>query len=58
MLMAVDISRWCCKQGKASIMMKDQKSERKLVVLGSARRETKGTPIGAKQEALMVGYYD
>lgn len=29
-----------------------------LIVLGSARRQTKGTPIGAKQESLMVGFYD
>jgi len=39
-------------------MTKDQKSAPKLVALGSARRETKGTPIGAKQESLMVGFYD
>lgn len=39
-------------------MTKERKSEPKLVALGSARRQTKGTPIGAKQEPLMVGFYD
>ncbi|SDA36909.1 hypothetical protein SAMN03159340_04016 [Sphingomonas sp. NFR15] len=39
-------------------MTKDPKSAPKLIPLGSARRETKGTPIGARQESLMVGFYD
>lgn len=39
-------------------MTNDQKSAPKLIALGSARRQTKGTPIGARQESLMVGFYD
>lgn len=51
-------SQWKHKQGKVVIMTKEPQSAPKLIVLGSARRQTKGTPIGARQETLMVGYYD
>ena len=51
-------SQWKHKQGKVVIMTKEPQSAPKLIVLGSARRQTKGTPIGARQESLMVGYYD
>lgn len=39
-------------------MTKDQKPEPRLIALGAARRQTRGTPIGARQESLMVGFYD
>lgn len=58
MLFATVDLRWRAKQGKVVIMTKEPKPEPKLIVLGSARRRTKGTPIGARQESLMVGYYD
>lgn len=42
---------------KELTMTKEQKVEPRLIKLGSARRQTKGTPIGAKQE-MLVGYFD
>jgi hypothetical protein len=39
-------------------MTKQDKTAPKLNRLGTARRETKGLPIGSKQESLVTGQYD
>lgn len=46
------------KQRKVSIMTSNQKSARELVVLGSARVNTKGGVIGSKDEPLIGGRYN
>jgi len=39
-------------------MTKRDKIPSKLTRLGTARQETKGLPIGSKQESLVTGQYD